>query len=253
MIRRIMTCVTSTKFSININGERVGYFKGGRGLRQGDLISPYLFTLVMGVLNLLIRKNIEEVSCGAKMILLKGKLCYHGMQFAKQQIKGAWSKEFSEFIETRDVYDARLNNNCTVSEIIQEGRWMWPEEWNNDFERLRQVQVPVLNDENEDTALWVSSLGQEQQFKIRNIWKDMNYNNTKVDWFSRFAQSIPRHAFVTWLAVQKRLMTHDKLMIWRPNDDLKCALCNKCPNSHNHLCFLPIISEIKAPPSNKNI
>ncbi|GJU74024.1 RNA-directed DNA polymerase, eukaryota, reverse transcriptase zinc-binding domain protein, partial [Tanacetum coccineum] len=55
-----MTCVTSTKFSISVNGERVCYFKGGRGLRQGDPISPYLFTLVMEVLNLLIKKNIEE-------------------------------------------------------------------------------------------------------------------------------------------------------------------------------------------------
>ncbi|GKC77153.1 RNA-directed DNA polymerase, eukaryota, reverse transcriptase zinc-binding domain protein, partial [Tanacetum coccineum] len=60
MVNWTMTCVTSTKFSINVNGERVGYFKRGRGLRQWDPISPYLFTLVMEVLNLLIKKNIEE-------------------------------------------------------------------------------------------------------------------------------------------------------------------------------------------------
>ncbi|GJZ98249.1 RNA-directed DNA polymerase, eukaryota, reverse transcriptase zinc-binding domain protein [Tanacetum coccineum] len=60
MVSWIMTCITSAKFSINVNGERVGYFKGGRGLRQGDPISPYLFTLVMEVLNLLIQKNIQD-------------------------------------------------------------------------------------------------------------------------------------------------------------------------------------------------
>nr|GEZ67159.1 hypothetical protein [Tanacetum cinerariifolium] len=60
MVKWIMVCVSTTKLSININGEREGYFNGGRGLRQGDSMSPYLFTLVMEAFNIIIRKNITD-------------------------------------------------------------------------------------------------------------------------------------------------------------------------------------------------
>ena len=36
MVDWIMQCVSTKMFTINVNGERVGYFKGDRGLRQGD-------------------------------------------------------------------------------------------------------------------------------------------------------------------------------------------------------------------------
>ncbi|GKD52859.1 metallophosphoesterase 1-like protein isoform X1, partial [Tanacetum coccineum] len=60
MIDWIMTCVTSVAFSVCVNGERHGYFKNGRGLRQGDPMSPYLFTLVMEVLTLMVQRKVRN-------------------------------------------------------------------------------------------------------------------------------------------------------------------------------------------------
>jgi hypothetical protein len=49
MVNWIGECISTTRFSVSINGDLQGFFDGSRGLRQGGL-SPYLFVLVMEVL-----------------------------------------------------------------------------------------------------------------------------------------------------------------------------------------------------------
>lgn len=54
-----MSYVNSTSFSVLINGEHSNLFGASRGLWQGDLLSPYLFLLLVEGLGWLTKRNVE--------------------------------------------------------------------------------------------------------------------------------------------------------------------------------------------------
>ncbi|KAM1060262.1 hypothetical protein TB1_024191 [Malus domestica] len=56
----VLGCISTANFSVLINGRPRGKFKASRGLRQGDPLSPFLFTLVVDVLSRLIEKAQEN-------------------------------------------------------------------------------------------------------------------------------------------------------------------------------------------------
>ncbi|KAJ9561560.1 hypothetical protein OSB04_006720 [Centaurea solstitialis] len=62
MVSWIKEMVSTTTYSIAVNGESWGYFHGKRGIRQGDPLSPYLFTLVMEGFAMTFKQCIMEAS-----------------------------------------------------------------------------------------------------------------------------------------------------------------------------------------------
>ena len=51
-----MEYITTTSFTIAINGSFEGFFKGGSGIRQGDPLSPYIFVICMEVLSCMLNR-----------------------------------------------------------------------------------------------------------------------------------------------------------------------------------------------------
>ncbi|XP_022003151.1 uncharacterized protein LOC110900574 [Helianthus annuus] len=75
-------------------------------------------------------------------------------------------------------------------------------------------------------------------------WQTIRSHDIEVSWkdFVWFAQCIPKHAFLVWLIMRKKLMTQDKMLVWnqvrrKSMNMMCCLLCYKNIDSHGHLFF----------------
>ncbi|XP_022040716.1 uncharacterized protein LOC110943275 [Helianthus annuus] len=82
------------------------------------------------------------------------------------------------------------------------------------------------------------------EYSSSRVWDSLRARDQEVDWANLiwFSQCIPRHAFLMWLIVRRKLLTQDKILQWnhtRSNNMnmMCCLLCYEDVDSHEHLFF----------------
>lgn len=53
----LIECVVPISYSLQLNGQKIGFIKSAKGLRQGDLLSPFLFLFYMEGLSSMIKSS----------------------------------------------------------------------------------------------------------------------------------------------------------------------------------------------------
>ncbi|GKE03106.1 hypothetical protein Tco_1391089 [Tanacetum coccineum] len=74
-----------------------------------------------------------------------------------------------QYISIRDIYDARF---FSYANVINNGRWKWPEEWLQQFLLLQQILVPALQHNSKYYTIWRSNDGSLKKFLTKQVWHD---------------------------------------------------------------------------------
>ena len=83
-------CLFSASFVILVNGNAKGWVKAFKDLRQGDLLSPFLFTIVADVLSRLIVRG-EERGVFVGFLVIRDRTRVSYLQFTDDTIFFSWA------------------------------------------------------------------------------------------------------------------------------------------------------------------
>lgn len=114
----IMECVTTVTYSIVINGKPSGEIRPGKGIRQGDLLSPYLFLLCSEGLHKLIQKAAKRSDIHGVSICRNGPKLIH-LLFTNDSLLfcKATTQECEKVMEILSSYEKVLGKKLNRDKI----------------------------------------------------------------------------------------------------------------------------------------
>nr|GEU65088.1 TMV resistance protein N-like [Tanacetum cinerariifolium] len=216
MIRWIMTCVSSSAFSIWVNGQAHGYFKGARedgnfkynaGCKELKITHLCFVDDLMAFCHgdthsiSIVKESLNEFSrySGLLLNLEKSTVFFGSIKENLKRVNDC--KVLIEKVKTR-IGDWKNRGNksgranvawkivCRPKDQgglgikpLKDGRWKWPNEWFVKFPLLKSIEVPSINDRYDQTV-WLNNKGKITEFAIKDVWLDLRCQYSKVDCLS---------------------------------------------------------------------
>ncbi|KAI8538315.1 hypothetical protein RHMOL_Rhmol09G0092900 [Rhododendron molle] len=138
----------------------------------------------------------------------------------------------------RIAIDVGIPRDATVSHIIHNTSWAFPITQSLELNEVRRSLPPLLSSRVNESDYVRWTLNANGKFSIASLWDKLRTFFPKVGWHRLmwFPGHIPKCSFITWLAVQHRLSTVDRLMLFGISNSNQCSFCQGS-ESHDHLFF----------------
>ena len=155
-----------------------------------------------------------------------------------------WGDPWAHNVAVEDLFpDASVRStdipkSTLLSDLWSKNRWRIPDAVDTASESLRQFVIDNFHLTNqEDCITW--RLTHNGVYSVSSAWNFIQTHHSKVPWFRILwgQMHIPRHSFICWLAMKKRLATKNRLLKWRLVNDASCCFCGYNEESLNHLFF----------------
>ena len=77
------------------------------------------------------------------------------------------------------------------------------------------------------------------KYSINAVWKEIRSKQEKVQWhrFLWRPMAVPKHVFISWMAILNHLPTMDRLASWGMEVRGVCCLCQEEMETRDHLFF----------------
>nr|XP_043633199.1 uncharacterized protein LOC122604369 [Erigeron canadensis] len=206
--------------------------EGGLGIKQ-----------ILVVNKSLMAKHIWSIITNRESLWVKWVHSYRlqGWSFWDVPIKSGcswgWRKLLNLRSELRQFIRSKIGDGASTS--AWDANWIWSVAWYTLFPVLISIPVISLSSVQKDYKEQKESV-----FSTTIVWDSFRDLRPVVHWAALvwYSQCIPRHAFLLWLVLARKLKTQDKMLSWDKSGNMNlrllcCSLCKRGPDSHEHLFF----------------
>ncbi|PKI74577.1 hypothetical protein CRG98_004904 [Punica granatum] len=137
----------------------------------------------------------------------------------------------------KGIWSTGLTLLSRVADVIGSEGWRWKPRKTAMLSVIQEKVSHIIPGDREDRIIW--SAHPKGILTVARTWDFIRDKMAEVEWHRLLWTSplIPRHCFISWLAIRGRLSTLDRISRWKKDISSSCVLCGTEEEKRDHIFF----------------